>query len=110
MAPENENSTPPVPSWIVARLFMLELLAGGVLTLYLANLKYMPEPEEVAARLKAFRECGLAGAAMLPPDIQGEAEAYLRNVIDHVQKAVQFGRAVALHAPDLTGGGSALRQ
>jgi hypothetical protein len=87
-----------LPAWIVGRIFVLELLASRMLCLYLSSLRNVPTAEEATARLEAFRESGLRGAAVLPDDLRDAATAYLNDLLDTVATDIRLGRSAALSA------------
>jgi hypothetical protein len=76
---------------------VLEVLISGMLRLYLSSPQNVPTGEEAAARLGAFRESGLSGAAALMPDsVRAEAVAYLNELLNQAAKDVQLGRLATI--------------
>jgi hypothetical protein len=99
----SDPSAPPLTvndlsAWIIARMFVLELFATGMMRLYLSSLRNVPTAEETTMRLEAFRESGLAGAALMPEHIRREATAYLNGLLDRAAKDIELGRAATLNA------------
>ena len=95
---DSSISVDDLPAWIIARVFVLELLASRMLTLYLSSLRNVPASEEATARLEAFRKSGAVGAAMMPDDVRCEATAYLNELLDRMAKDIQLGRLATLDA------------
>jgi len=87
-----------LPPWLIARLFCIERLAIGMIELYLSSLRATETDEEAMARLDAFKQSCLAGAASFPEEIRQEAEACLNDLIDRARRTIKVGREAAVDA------------